>query len=379
MFCILAALVAASASDDAVGATQFAYLIRAEHGLIKDIAFVYEGKLVWVGPSGILKMDPSRFEAEFQGTCLFRSDGAEMLDIYRKGSSDSSSVSHEKMALLHDRYETYHMTPDLKGPDGGPVIQTAKGHSGSVSDPFDPHQLLYLSFFRMMPDPEIWGYQFQGWEDVDGNRCLKVRFNYSRDPKSPTFSLFWIDMSRGGHPLKVEHYHDSRLYLRCKILEIIRLPGAGPRSIWLPTQCQLDGFQWETSYYSKPVHRQTVSMVYASILVNVGLPDSLFTVKGKGGLPDIEKFGKIKQEAGELALRREFDQAPPPPLPRNDPATVRKVLEERLAEAEQQSKVLLASSPARESWSWTTILQAGFVATGILILGGAAAFTWRRR
>jgi hypothetical protein len=364
--------------DSAVSGPQFEGLLRSEHAKIRDVACIFEGKSRWVGPAAVLKGDPNRFGTEFQGTYLYRSDRAELLDVYAREVADPLSLSHRKEAILGNRYETLRMTPDMKRPDRGPFIESTNVKSPSISDPYSPQQLLYLSFFRQCPGADAWGYEFEGWENIDGQNCLKTRFRFGTGPDPPYSIRFWTDMGREGHPLKVEHYHGSRLWLRTRVTELLQCSPPGKPGVWLPIRCESEGFQWAGKYYDTPMHQKTTSIVYTGIMVNVGLPDALFTVRGEGRLPDLDKFATLRREKAALPLEQAFNHTPAFPLPRNDPASVRRILNEQLAIAEKQATTLDASSPSSQGVIWQLVLQGTFVFLGVGALLGAV-FLRRRR
>jgi len=99
------------------------------------------------------------------------------------------------------------------------------------------------------------------------------------------------------------------------------------------------------------------------------LPDSYFSVTNDSALP--------APGGPERSLRKVFESQPIAQPAPTDPASVRKRIDANLAEAERQSKMLEASSAARDASRWGGLGQAGFAAAGVALLAGAIFWKWR--
>ena len=331
---------------------QFNRLIQVAIADVRDVTFVYEGDDEWVAPDGSIKDGLPNHKYSFQGTYSYRSDGATLLDVYSRNEVRHSFI-HKRSVILKGKMESYSLLPDERPPDGLP-IQRSGGGPGSLTLPQTPQYLNYLWFFYGRRDPSSYEYEVRGWEEIDGNNCLSVTISRPKHPLKLSMR-FWIDMARGGHPLKVEFYHGPRLAIRVDHVQLMQFSDREGRPIWLPVRGEANRYDWKETYYSNPTFKETYAVVPSSVLVNQGLADDYFNIKGKTD----------PITPGLRAYVRDFANAPPQ---RSDPAGVKERLNKLLAEADKQSKALSASSVAREatdaSKSWRIML----VAVGIILV-----------
>jgi hypothetical protein len=153
--------------------------------------------------------------------------------------------------------------------------------------------------------------------------------------------------------------------MRTAGIELERLPLADGRERWFPVRGVTFVYPFiGRGYVDRPVGYETYKVLRGTVRFNQNLPDAFFSLDWKGALPEDE---------GLAVLRHEFRK---PPM-RRDPAGIKQHLEKALVEADQQSRHLEAASLARESWSWTTVGQAGFAALGVVTLLGVGL--WRRK
>ena len=99
-------------------------------------------------------------------------------------------------------------------------------------------------------------------EVIDGHRCLRVQLNYLPALKvafGPKVR-FWIDLARGGHPLRVEFHSGPRFVglIRDILLGRFKLPGGG--EVWLPIQGVRESFGLNKKSYPDPVTRKPITL-----------------------------------------------------------------------------------------------------------------------
>lgn len=378
MWSILAAcaMMTAQASEPVVDADQFLRLMAGALSEIESVRFTFEGRKWFTGPAGLTD-DPKRHEMSWQGAYAFRSDGSTLLDCYIHGLSAERPIVHETMAMLQGRLESVTLVPGVKNP---PHVLFETGGPGSFRKPGSPESILYLWYFKSLKNLDDRGYEFQSWEDVGGHRCLKVRIGRFRSggadaPKSPrpsalaTETVYWIDLARGGHPLRVEHYSGKRLISRVDEIRLEQFPASGGKSLWLPVHGEVATFRWaRDDFHDAPVLIETCDVIPGSARLNGRLADAVFTVKGGRGAFEDARLRRV---------RREFEAIEPKPSPRTDPDEARRKLDEEIAEADRRAKPLEASSAAREAAFWTPVKQLALAASGAIVL--AAALVLRRR
>lgn len=371
---LIGLVVTACASGDEPDAAQFARLMKGLHGAIQDVSLVYEGELHYVGPADLLGRGSATTNQFFQGAYVYRADGAALLEFFRRDLDKDGLFQHESFAILGAKMEALSKIPDLAAQFNRPRVtqsKTASTNLGAINKTGSPQRILYTWYFNQLVDPQGYGYECQGWEEVDGQKCLRVQLNVVKqtsNPRKPTIR-FWIDMDRGGHPLKVEDLSGSDVRMRTDRIELERQPLADGRSLWLPVRGVTETFQYSGGFHKTPLYRETYSVINDTIRINQGLADSLFTVAQTSKLPSTDYLRR---------LRKDFDRPPPPP-PRRDAAGVKERLDKTLAEADEQAKRIEASSTARAGWSTTLLVQAALVAIGVVALGCVAAWKWRNR
>jgi hypothetical protein len=298
-FAILCMAVLTQQPDAPVNAAEFHRLLQAETSRVKDLSLIYEGKQEWIGPERVLGQDPLTFGHTFQGTYLLRSgDGAELTDVYVKGLTGGAVVTRVKKSLLKGQFSQAKAITDLASEE----IISHPGGTGLLSGPQSPHPLIYLWLFQKITDIDRWGYEFRGWEEIGDRRCLVVKLNWSPN-ETPWHHVFWMDMERGAHPLRVDDYDEKGLMARTDRVALERFDTPGGGSVWLPVECVLEGFRWGDTIHDEAVMRATLSVVRGSVSVNRGLSDALFKVRESTD-PAVAK--RLALRADDLPLRKDF-------------------------------------------------------------------------
>ncbi len=360
--------LAATAADPKVDADQFVRLIHGLQADYHDVAMIFEGEDKSVGEGR--GPTSSESESQYQGHYALRSDGASLLDAYihfNGKDKGKGTYLHQIMATLGEETKIASASPDVRRFN----YASNKRAPGQLNRPGSIERIFFLSYFRELGDIGQRGFEGQGWEDVDGHRCLRVQiddFPGANGSPERHFTRLWIDMDRGGHPLKTEEYWGPNLVARADRIRLAEFPASDGKKYWLPAAGDYDSFLLDISQYSaNPTVTEKYLVVTDSVRINDGLKDSQFRVAWKGGLPETEPIRK---------LRDLFESAP---LPRSDAAGVKAHLDRTLKEADAQAERLEASSPARQSWNWTATAQVGLAGVGLVLLGGAGYRRWRDR
>ena len=370
---MIAALIAClgtafTPAGPSVDADQFAQLMMTVHAPLRDVSFVYEGDFRYVGPPSYIKGKKDVLDRTFQGFYAFRADGATLLDLYDRFPS-RNDLMHETTAMLKWKVERIGQYADRKNAIGNQKLKYS-GEPGTFFTDGTPARIFYAWYFQFWPrrwisEPDVTGYEFQGWEEVDGHRCLRVQRDALIHQSQGPVLRFWVDLDRGGHPLKVELWMGGKLNFRVDRIKLDRLPiGEKGELVWLPVSGMEEDFVWEAEHRSTPFFRSTYAIVYGSVKFNQGLTDDQFTLNSNllGRTTELSK------------IRRTFDTTPPM---RTDPEGVKLRLEASLVEADQQSKELKASEPAAEGQAVTTAWQLGSAGIALLLFGSAAVWKWR--
>lgn len=365
--CSIIALASLAFAPDAIDADQFLRLIRAAHGDCRDASLVFEGKTRFVGPPRISKVDPLENAFDFQGTYAYRHDGAVYLDLMRYSLANHPTF-HDTAIRFHGKAEEKRSVPDIESGKYG-VPTYAPGGFG-VDPPESPNRFIKLNYFQKLTDPAGLHYQFLGWVNYEGHRCLHVQLDTHRGVAGPPkrVTRYWIDMERGGHPLKIEVYVDDNLLSRLDHIGLREERAADGKKVWFPVAGELRSYLWQDKYYSNPIIESIYYVTDGSLRLNQGLGDEVFRLDAPRNLTDPLGLRKARPGSGTVLKL---------PSLRSDPAGLKQELDKQLAEARRQSTLLEASSPARDGGGWMPVVQYGGVALGVGLL--ASAVVLRRK
>ena len=367
---LVACLLGHTAQDADVSPAQLVRIVDGLHEKVRDLAFFYEGTNHFESPTANHPPQPSRFTERFEGAYHYRDDGNTYLDFYLKRDEFRPLFGRKIYALDGDRLETIQIAPDSRAMQTAPEI--SRGSPAALNMPLSPNRFLYYWYFRELSEAGAGGLKVSGWERVDDHNCLKIESNLnpmSNDLDERRLHL-WLDLERGGHPLRVERRDGGNLSSRVHSVRIEEVPLPDGETTWLPTLATHDSFIWGNDYFDEPVIRETTGIVTRSIRVNQGLDDAHFMID----------WGMKEGTPGSGQLRREFQRlrsTPGVPRERNDPGSVQERLQAQLAEADEQARMLEAFSAARTNWGWTQTLQLGFGTAGVALLVGIFYFRWK--
>lgn len=344
---------------------------RAISGLMsptKDEAFVFEGSWEYVGPREAIKHDPEEMSGTFQGSYAGRSDGALFVDLYSRARPGGAPLVRDTAAILGDRTDRLRQVPDQKA---GTPQRLTKAAPRALLTAGSPLRLVYTWQFRNADAGTFPNFKQHGNESIDGHPCLHVECDtfpgWNRgEPKPRTH--YWIDLQRGGHPLRVEYREGGSVVSRASI-ELAEVEDDGGVRLQYPRRCVFESFKDNNRQYDRPISRETIAIVPASLRLNQGLPDSVFSLNSKGGVTDT---------SGLAGMRVEFANPPPRPRQRTDYKSVQERLDKDMAKADEQAKRLEASGSV-EANDWYSWLPPLLGVGGAAIVSIAGFLAWRRR
>jgi len=361
--------------QEEVDAARFGQLLSGLHEGIRDVTFAYEGGVRGGGGAGAAGVDLAKSTQDYQGRYRYRSDGAEFLDLYSRGTNPDQRQEHELLQNLGGR-SSLTAVPDLK--QVGSRSPPSKSKSARVirpsalNRPGSPDRILYLWYFDSLTDPTSVRYKFQGWEEIDGRRCLRVELDAQAGarPEQTGRFRFGIDLTRGGHLLKVEFLEGNEIVARSDHIRLEQFTAVGGEAVWLPLSGEFGSCQWESVRekkvvcYQDPVLVESYRIIAGSVVVNQGLKDDDLTIQSNA--KRYPEFRGFKADAKNAAR----------PL-RTDPAGVQKRLDDSLADADTKAARLEASAPERDYWNLSQLVAVGLPGIGVVLL--ALAGTWKLR
>jgi hypothetical protein len=368
--CVSCMLLAANSRAE-ISAESFHQLIKNENSKIKDLSLIYEGDFRWVGPLGILRGAPEDFGRRFQGIFLYRSDGAELLDVYTKVYRESAMVLRFKKSIIKGTYTSSQMVSDLAMEE----YSSQPGSSSILGGPDSPHLLIYYWFFSGIENIVDWGYEFLGWEAIEGSKCLKAKLLWMPNQEE-YHHIFWFDLEHGCNPVKIENYKGPNLIARVDQIQLQGFLNPAGKTVWLPVKGRLEGFRWENKQYSEPVMRTEISVLNRSVLLDQGLGDAAFKI---GTTSTTHSTRQLSQKVSALSLRQAYQDAVKKTPAHSDVTGTSENLQSLLREADAQASLLEAPAPSRSTWNGTTVWQSVLTVLGISCIGFAFIWTMKHR
>ena len=135
---------------------------------LDSFSFVYEGSLELVGQTD------SPENCRFQGSYIYRSDGAAYLDVYAHFQKETRDATHYTYALLSGNLATLRHVFERK-PRASDVHLT-KANPSSLRRSHSPEEVLMHREFAAFSSDNARvaaAFRFEAWEEVSGSRCLR--------------------------------------------------------------------------------------------------------------------------------------------------------------------------------------------------------------
>ena len=373
---LLLVLFAGQAPSPQFDGPRFVKAIQGLHAEIEDVSLICEGRHDYVGPMKLIAPRTEWPNDTFQENYLYRGDGASLIEAYvRSGLRPKSPLSIRRMSTLGGQLQRHHVNPDARAPL---KIINSRGGSAAFAMPKSAALIVQLWYFQRLSAEKPPKLSEEAWELVDGQRCLRIRIDTDPDSypgdKHPSHR-FWIDMARGGHPLKYEWLEGESARLRAHDirLESFPRPGGG-REIWFPVSAVVDTFCWGGQIYAEPIFQEHYGVVAGSLKINQRLSDRAFRLETAS-----ETTGSPFLAGARQAFRAETERIAREPSEPIDPKSVQERLDRELAEADRQSRMLNASSTASGPRNWASLLPTALGIVGIALIVGVAAWKVKSR
>lgn len=289
-------------ADPEIDRSRFLDLMKGLHSDIKDYQLKLDGRVLAVDP-----LEPKATRKKFKTTYAYRADGTTYMDIFYTYPPDVASPSERQTFTFDPKQQKVLKLvrdPDEKG--------AARRFDGSVAGTselvFDgsPERFIELRHWSQFYDrPDALAYQFDGWEDIGGHKCLHISVVLNPDraaDSEPVMDRFWIDMKRGGHTLKRERRYGFKLLFRVQNIKLEEFTIPGGKKIWFPVHGEFESFNPHDRLRGEelsdaPVLRDTYDVIKDSLLVNQGIPDSRFSVFAKDPVEKGQTNGALPASA----------------------------------------------------------------------------------
>lgn len=342
-------------------AEQVLRLITSQQETIRDVSFYYEGGFRVLPESGAkFKPDPSWYDAQFQGLYAFRDDGRVFQEIFNrhngKTSQRSAVLDGKSDEVLEGSTRVNKVTKEKPRPFSDPYVLT---------EPESAHRFLYRYMLKALDTRGTAGVSVEDWDVIDDRKCVKVRVVMWPAFGNEAYHLFWIDLERGGHPLRIENWlkGQRRYRINVKLNSFKDLEG---RAVWLPASGVFESFHWSGHHYDQPVARETYDLVHGSVLINAGLTDAQMrnprtrVQNAPAGFKNGKEVGEIEADKNENVAEGSVH-----------PIRIQERLDSMLAEANEQSKTVDASNVTADDEWVRSVLPLVLVVLGILCVAGA--------
>ena len=345
-------------------------LARTLNGLMRKLhnfEFVYEGKRERIGPESVSSQERAAQASSYQGLYIYRDKSSIYIEIYTKQILNPSVLLDSRISLNHGKSESVQLVPDLRSPR--PSIKAGSGNPLALTaHPRSPQRVFYCWLLQDNDSFQSLNYQHLGWELVDGRHCLKFRLDMAPGTARETkpYRIFWVDLERGGHPLKVEEsIRPPKVVARTHSVRLSKFATLDGDEAWLPVSGKVDYFLNGDVYSDTPIIRESYDLVGGSFKFLRAVTDEMLSIGRKS-----------RSELSGILLKREFDDLashPSPPI-RTDRESVEKRLNQQLADADKQSKMLEASAPAYGVYVWNGLIPMVLLSAGVLIVVGALLY-----
>lgn len=338
------------------------HVARANFSKIVDCQFVFEGEIRRIHPAA----GPGPFpgDEDYQGTYTFRSlDGATHLELYHQGLLPNLPMKHTVDVLLKGSLMRLDHTPDLSRRET--PMGKSGGGPGALSMMTNPERFVFFYLLRaVLEDRREWSDQALGTAVVDGHECRIVEINELPGFDAPDKPLirYFLDLQRGGLPLKVEYARKGVVKLRTHSVRVESFQTPDGQQVYFPVAGVTEIFDRDRGEVPGESRlREECTIVPSSLRLNQNLGDDVFAVRREALNITSPALSATRSRFGEAEKH-------PTTTLRTDPTSVREKLEKNLAEADRQERQIEASSVARDASLWD---QAGWIvpATALLILG----------
>ena len=324
-------------------------LCNLVRGLQRDLVNIeceYEGGSVLTKEA--LKTSEDGPIDSFTGLFLRRQDGAWLYDYYSQDLRKPSAALYRETIQIKDGRRTV-LARSVESPKTGSVV-VGDSRYPALFTLQSPFRVLCIDHLISAIDYADKRLKIQPAEIIDGHRCEVLDVILSADPAKDTefttTERFWIDLERGGHPIRVEETYPDHKMISRLVVEAVEQFDAGGRKIWIPTRSTDEGFAWAgpkrtPGFLPFPTSRQRIFLIRDSLRFPKEIPDSRLNLNYRPGTIISDNLKKKQVEFSRQKVEVSHDRGPT----RDE---TEQQLQEQLRLAEEQKKELQASSWERE-------------------------------
>ncbi|MGE3820320.1 MAG: hypothetical protein AB7I30_12955 [Isosphaeraceae bacterium] len=282
-------------------------LLREEAAPPKDLSLIFTSEFRYVGPTEELKFPAERFNMDSQGIFLTRADGAGYLEHIEKLADPKALVVRQATCVLgEDREMARGLLDEVQWIDRDRNMYKSRGSLVTFAGFGMPFRLLISLFLRTADHLDGRDYVHEGWEEIDGRRCLKFRVRATRDSPPENVYRYWLDLERGVNVLKFETRDRDRLISRTDGIELAGFKTSHGRTYWLPIRGKHELFVWRERFFEQPVVRETFLVDQATVRLDLGLPETLFSLRESAENPPPSSLRPLFRAYSAMPLAQMF-------------------------------------------------------------------------
>ncbi len=349
---------------------------------IEDVSFIYEGSTVFLQQREFIGQNDA-----YQGYYAYRRDGATLLDIFT-GKEGGSYENRTLFSLLNWKMAVLEAMPDMLLPQRMREVEEFPGGPGSLARTDSPERIFFNWFFYRLASPAEHDCEVLGWDKVGDVRCVTLSLGMSRKsdlgnlPRDTFRIQLWVDLNRDAYPIRLEARQDGHLVYRTEVTNLHRLQLPNKSRLWFPMEGTTWTFEGLTArsgivYTEKPVYEEHRRILLDTIKFNRKFPDGFFSVKAHAKVASNEGLERLLRELKAKAPTKEQIRSQ---SKEQDPRSVTEKLTQAIEKANEQSRLLEASSAAREveAWGgWSPWWLSGLLGAALVVVG--AYHVWRSR
>ncbi|GAC1475709.1 MAG: hypothetical protein NVSMB9_28690 [Isosphaeraceae bacterium] len=318
--------------------------IEALQEPIEDFRCEFEGTIHFKGiEAERQKLGEDGLYNAFSGTFIWKRGGDTHSESLHRRAPDNGAIARQSLVVRarEHRAESYYRLNDAS-------LGSAAVGKPEEFNSWSPDCLGFIFLIdkikRQVADE---GTEPSVHDDQVEGRPLKVLDIALKGIPDSFFFRYWIDLRRNGHVVSVQTYAPSRVMN--SRLDIKLAPfKVGKAEVWMPVSG--DYVAYEALVDNKPIQTkeptqfETIYVVDGTLEFNKHPGPDVFTIKYKPGTPISDRLRQMTYEFGQQKIGL-----------RPTKADAQKMLNEQVAQAEQQKSelVVASSSEGVDWWSWT--------------------------
>lgn len=357
--------VSVTSNDAASDLPSLVAVMEALQAPVKDFRCEFEGENVYKGEraeraAGTL--GPDGLAETFGGAFVWQRDGDRRYDLLKRRAS-GNQIARE-IAIVHMRDKR---TERSYGANDGSIGHVDIEHLSMQRINANSYfgELLPLGEIKEMVGDDTYETIVSN-DEIEGRplKRLTVYLKY-KDIPNILARRYWIDLARSGQVVRVDSFLEKSLAVRWDItLKSFRV---GDADVWMPISGEiknyLGGQVTKSLVFTKePTLLRSIRVIDGTMEFNKRPGASTFTLKHKPGTPISDQIRKLNYQFGQKQISN-----------RPSKAEAETMLQEQIAEAEEQKRELVAVP--REGIDWWTWSVAGLVGT----LSASLAVLWLQR